>query len=416
MNPSKKRILLLLPTKTYRAEAFLSAASQLGVTVAIGSDQPQTLSELSPRKSFVIDFSKPEKATKTIVTFAQAHLIDAIVGVDDDTTVLVSMAAKALSLPHNSVESARTTRSKYQMRKVLAAADIPSPRFELVSINADPAKIAKHAKFPCVLKPLSLSASRGVIRVNDPKEFAKAFRRIVSILDSSDVKTRKDARTQQILVEDFIPGVEVALEGILIQGRLKVLAIFDKPDPLDGPFFEETLYVTPSRLPVSVQEDIISCTTRTADALGLREGPVHAELRVNDNGAWIIEIAARSIGGLCARTLRFGTGISLEELIIRHAIGMEVESLQREQQPAGVMMIPIPHAGILREVRGKADAEQVSGIDEVTISILTGQKVLPLPEGARYLGFIFARGNTPESVEDSLREAYCRLEFVITAG
>ena len=416
MNPSKKRILLLLPTKTYRAEAFLSAASQLGVTVAIGSDQPQTLSELSPRKSFVIDFSKPEKATKTIVTFAQAHPIDAIVGVDDDTTVLVSMAAKALSLPHNSVESARTTRSKYQMRKVLAAADIPSPRFELVSINADPAKIAKYAKFPCVLKPLSLSASRGVIRANDPKEFAKAFRRIVSILDSSNVKTRKDARTQQILVEDFIPGVEVALEGILIQGRLKVLAIFDKPDPLDGPFFEETLYVTPSRLPVGVQEDIISCTTRTADALGLREGPVHAELRVNDNGAWIIEIAARSIGGLCARTLRFGTGISLEELIIRHAIGMEVESLQREQQPAGVMMIPIPHAGILREVRGKVDAERVSGIEEVTISILTGQKVLPLPEGARYLGFIFARGNTPESVEDSLREAYCRLEFVITAG
>ncbi len=416
MNLNKKRILLLLPTKTYRAEAFLSAASQLGVTVVIGSDQPQTLSELSPRKSFVIDFSKPEKATKTIVTFAQAHPIDAIVGVDDDTTVLVSMAAQALSLAHNSVDSARTTRSKYQMRKVLAAAGIPSPRFELVSINADPAKIAKHAKFPCVLKPLSLSASRGVIRANDPKEFAKAFRRIVSILDSSDVKTRKDARTQQILVEDFMPGVEVALEGILIQGRLKVLAIFDKPDPLDGPFFEETLYVTPSRLPVDVQEDIISCTTRTADALGLREGPVHAELRVNDNGAWIIEIAARSIGGLCARTLRFGTGISLEELIIRHAIGMEVESLQREQQPAGVMMIPIPHAGILREVRGKADAERVSGIEEVTISIATGQKVLPLPEGARYLGFIFARGNTPESVEDSLREAYRRLEFVITAG
>jgi biotin carboxylase len=415
MNPSKKRILLLLPTKTYRAEAFLSAASQLGVTVAIGSDQPQTLSELSPRKSLVIDFSKPENATKTIVTFAQTYPIDAIVGVDDDTTVLVSMAAQALSLPHNSVESACTTRSKYQMRKVLAAAGIPSPRFELVSINADPAKITKHAKFPCVLKPLSLSASRGVIRANDPKEFAKAFRRIVSILDSSDVKTRKDARTQQILVEDFIPGVEVALEGILIQGRLKVLAIFDKPDPLDGPFFEETLYVTPSRLPVDVQEDIISCTTRTADALGLREGPVHAELRVNDNGAWIIEIAARSIGGLCARTLRFGTGISLEELIIRHAIGMEVESLQREQQPAGVMMIPIPHAGILREVRDKTDAEKVSGIEEVTISIPIGQKVLPLPEGAKYLGFIFARGSTPESVEASLREAHHRLEFVITA-
>ena len=413
MNPNKKRILLLLPTKTYRAKAFLSAASQLGVAVAVGSDQPQTLSELSPRKSLVINFSKPEKATKEIVAFAQTHPIDAVVGVDDDTTILVSMVAKALSLPHNSVESVHTTRNKYQMRKVLAAAGIPSPHFDLISINTDPTEVARRVNFPCVLKPLSLSASRGVIRANNPREFVKAFQRVVSILSSSDVKSRKDARAQQILVEDFIPGIEAALEGILIRGRLKVLAIFDKPDPLDGPFFEETLYITPSRLPVNVQSDIISCTARTAEVLGLREGPVHAELRVNDDGAWIIEIAARSIGGLCARTLRFGTGISLEELIIRHAIGMEVESLQRERQPAGVMMMPIPHAGVLREVRGKIEAEQVAGIEEVTISIPLGQEVLPLPEGASYLGFIFARGSTPESVEASLREAHRRLEFVI---
>ena len=413
MNPSKKRILLLLPTKTYRAKAFLSAASQLGVTVAIGSDQPQTLSELSPRKSLVLNFSKPEKATEEIIAFAQTHPIDAVVGVDDDTTILVSMVAKALSLPHNSVESARTTRSKYEMRKVLATGGIPSPHFELVSISANPAEIAGGITYPCVLKPLSLSASRGVIRANNPREFIQAFQRIVGILGSSDLKSTKGSTAQQILIEDFIPGIEVALEGILIQGHLKVLAIFDKPDPLDGPFFEETLYVTPSRLPADIQNEIIACTAQTAKVLGLREGPVHAELRVNGDGAWIIEIAARSIGGLCARTLRFGTGVSLEELIIRHAIGMEVESLQRERKPAGVMMIPIPHAGILREVRGKTDAEQVSGIEEVTISIPIGQDVLPLPEGASYLGFIFARGTTPESVEASLREAHRRLEFVI---
>ena len=413
MDPNKKHILLLLPTKTYRAAAFLSAASQLGVAVTIASDQPQTLSELSPRKSLVINFSKPEKATEEIVALAQTHPIDAVVGVDDDTTILVSMVSKALSLPHNSVESAHTTRSKYQMRKALAAGGIPSPRFELISISTDPAEVANGVNFPCVLKPLSLSASRGVIRANNPREFVKAFQRIVSILESSDVKSRKDVRAAQILVEDFIPGIEVALEGIMIRGRLKVLAIFDKPDPLDGPFFEETLYVTPSRLPVDAQNDIISCTAQTADVLGLREGPVHAELRVNDDGAWIIEIAARSIGGLCARTLRFGMGISLEELIIRYAIGMEVESLQRERRPAGVMMIPIPHAGILREVRGKRGAEQVTGIEEITISIPIGQEILPLPEGASYLGFIFARGSTPESVEASLREAHRRLDFVI---
>ena len=414
MSSNRKRVLLLLPTKTYRAEAFLSAALQLGVVIAIGSDQPQTLSDLSPRKSLVINFAKPKRATEQIVALAQTHPIDAVVGVDDDTTLLVSMAAKALSLPHNSVESARATRSKYEMRKVLAAAEMPSPHFDLVSINTDPTEFASHVNFPCVLKPLSLSASRGVIRANSPGEFSAAFQRIVNILNLPDVKARKDAEVQQILVEDFIPGVEVAFEGILIRGRLKMLAIFDKPDPLDGPFFEETLYVTPSRLPVEVQEDIISCTARTASALGLREGPVHAELRVNDSGAWIIEIAARSIGGLCGRTLRFGMGVSLEELIIRHAIGMEVESLQRERQPAGVMMIPIPHAGILREVRRKKEAEQVSGIEEIAISIPIGQEVLPLPEGASYLGFIFARGDTPESVETSLREAHRRLEFIIT--
>ena len=414
MDPNIKHILLLLPTKTYRAEAFLSAASHLGVAVTIASDQPQTLSELSPRKSLVINFSKPERATEEIVALAQTHQIDAVVGVDDDTTILVSMVSKALSLPHNSVKSARTTRSKYQMREALVTGGIPSPRFELISVGMDPSEIANGVNFPCVLKPLSLSASRGVIRANNPTEFVKAFQRIVRILGSSDVKSRKDVRAAQILVEDFIPGIEVALEGIMIRGRLKVLAIFDKPDPLDGPFFEETLYVTPSRLPVDVQNGIISCTAQTADVLGLREGPVHAELRVNDDGAWIIEIAARSIGGLCARTLRFGMGISLEELIIRHAIGMEVESLQRERRPAGVMMIPIPHAGILREVRGKRDAERVTGIEEITISIPIGREVLPLPEGASYLGFIFARGNTPESVEASLREAHGRLDFVIT--
>ena len=225
----------------------------------------------------VINFSKPEKATEEIVAFAQTHPIDAVVGVDDETTILVAMVSKALALPHNSVESARTTRSKYQMRKVLATGGIPSPHFELTSISADPAEIARSVNFPCVLKPLSLSASRGVIRANNSKEFVTAFQRVVSILGLADVKSRKDARTEQILVEDFIPGIEVALEGILIRGRLKVLAIFDKPDPLDGPFFEETLYVTPSRLPVEVQNDIISCTARTANVLGLREGPVHAE-------------------------------------------------------------------------------------------------------------------------------------------
>ena len=408
------RILLLLPTRTYRATDFLAATEQLKVEVVVGSDQPQTLGELSPRKSLALNFDRPAEATQKIVAFAKDYPIDAVVGVDDDTTVLATMAAKGLGLPHNAVESAYATRNKYQLRKILAEAGLPSPQFALFSINANPAEITTQVSFPCVIKPLSLSASRGVIRADDSEQFVTAFHRVVAILRLKENVEGRETAHQQILVEGFIPGTEVALEGILLRGKLRVLAVFDKPDPLQGPFFEETLYITPSRLTTERQEEIASIVAKAAEALGLREGPVHAELRMNDQGIWPIEIAARSIGGLCARTLRFGTGISLEELIIRHAIGRDVNSLEREGQAAGVMMIPIPCAGILREVRGKARAEAVDKIEEVTITISLGQEVLPLPEGGRYLGFIFARGETPESVETTLREAHRRLEFVIT--
>jgi biotin carboxylase len=241
-----------------------------------------------------------------------------------------------------------------------------------------------------------------------------AFRRVVAILQRPDVAISARRSAREVLVEQFIPGAEVALEGLLTRGKLRVLALFDKPDPLDGPFFEETIYVTPSRLPAAVQEAIAACTSEVACALGLRHGPVHAELRVNDQGPWMLEIAPRSIGGLCSRTLRFGDGRALEELILRHAIGCDVEGLEREPLAAGVMMIPIPQAGTLRQVSGQGGATQVAGIEDVRITIPIGQEVVPLPEGSRYLGFIFARGESPAGVESALREAHRRLIIDIT--
>ncbi len=409
----KPRVLLLLPTRTYRASDFLAAARKLGVEVVIASDHPQTLSGHSPLKSLALDFGHPAAATQEIAALAEDYPIDAVVGVDDDTSILATMAAKALSLPHNTIESAYATRNKHQLRKTLAEAGLRSPWFKLLFVNDNPEKIATQIDFPCVLKPLSLSASRGVIRANNPAQFTAAFHRVVSILQSSSEEDERHGKADRLLVEGFIPGTEVALEGILVQGELKALAIFDKPDPLDGPFFEETLYITPSRLSNNVQREIVSCTADAAKALGLREGPVHAELRIRDGRAWMLELAPRSIGGLCARTLRFGTGMSLEELIIRHAIGHDINSLEREEKAAGVMMIPIPRAGILREVSGQSQAGAVEGVEEVTITIPIGQEVVPLPEGKRYLGFIFARGETPDDVENALREAHHRLAFTI---
>jgi biotin carboxylase len=237
-----------------------------------------------------------------------------------------------------------------------------------------------------------------------------AFRRVAALLEKLGVAPR------EILVEEFVPGREVALEGLLTNGELLVLALFDKPDPLEGPFFEETIYVTPSRLPTDTQAEITSCAARAASALGLREGPMHGELRVNERGPWVIEIAARSIGGRCSRALRFGADISLEELILRHALRMDlpVLDLQRERRAAGVMMLPIPRAGILREVRGEQEALTVPGIEELNVTARPGEELVPLPEGTRYLGFLIARGETPDAVEAALRNAHRRLEFVIS--
>ena len=420
----KQRVLLLLPTRTYRATDFLEAALKLNVEVVVASEETATTADVSPRQTLVLDFSAPSAATQTIVEFAETYPIAAIVGVDDDTTLLATTASEALGLPHNPVDSAKATRNKYLLRHTLATNGVSVPAYQRFSIEDNPAEIVgvglpnpyrpgTQVDFPCIIKPLSLSASRGVIRANTPAEFIEAFQRTAQLLRT--LQKSEDPPAQYLIVEDYIPGIEVALEGILLAGELKTLALFDKPDPLEGPFFEETLYVTPSRLSMEVQEALHRATAEAAHALGLRHGPIHAELRYNDTGAHLIEIAARTIGGLCARTLRFGTGMSLEELVIRHAIGQQVEELQREQQAAGVMMIPVPKAGILGEVRGKTAAHCVEGIVEVNITIPIGGEVVPLPEGARYLGFIFARAETPEAVETALREAHRRLEFIILA-
>lgn len=424
-HPSEKpRILLLLPTRTYRATDFLDAALKLDVEVVIASEEAATTADLSPRQSLVLDIGAPTVATQAILEFAETYPITAIVGVDDDTTLLATIASAALGLPHNPVASAKATRNKYLLRDTLATNGVSVPAYQRLSIYDDAVEIAKRlgadipVNFPCVIKPLSLSASRGVIRADTPAEFVEAFQRTTKLLHALQENTdgiSSESASQYLLIEDYIPGIEVALEGILLDGELKVLALFDKPDPLEGPFFEETLYITPSRLSEDIQEALHHATAAAAKALGMQHGPVHAELRYNAEGAHLIEIAARTIGGLCSRTLRFGTGMSLEELVIRHAIGQPVETLQREQQAAGVMMIPVPKAGILGEVRGKTQAYHVDGIVEVNITIPIGGEVVPLPEGARYLGFIFARAETPAAVDAALREAHRRLTFVILA-
>ena len=407
------RVLLLLPTRTYRAHDFMEAARRLGVEVVVGSERQQAFAALFPGGHLRLDFLRPRQAVRTIEAFARSYPLDAVVAVDDDGTLLAAAAAKALGLPHNPVTAVAATRNKHRLRRKVATAGLLSPRFERLPVKDDPVQAAPRMPFPCVLKPLHLAASRGVMRADDAKQFVVAFERLVTILSTPDVMQRGSRLSRHLLVEAFIPGVEVALEGLLVGGELTVLAVFDKPDPLDGPFFEETLYVTPSRLPSGVQADLAVQTAKATAAIGLREGPVHAEWRVNERGAWLIDMAARPIGGLCSRMLQFGAGTSLEELLLMQAVGADVAAYERESTAAGVMMLPIPRRGVLRAVDGQEAARRVPGIVGLAITIALGQEVVPLPEGVQYLGFLLARGSTPEEVEASLRSGHQCLSFII---
>ena len=409
MNPKQNRILLLTTTRSYRAAAFLTAAEKLNIEVVQGVHMPDALAT-TWSDGFSLNFNQSEAAVSTIVAYAAGHPLQAIIAVDDSGSLLAARASAALNLPHNSEAAARAARDKYHMRRLLAAAPTvlspPSRRYEA---GTDPAQIALDTDFPCVVKPLQLNGSRGVIRADDAVELRAAIARTTMLIRN----VQGDDQPSPFLVESYIPGIEVALEGLLRQGQLQVLALFDKPDPLEGPYFEETIYVTPSRLTAATQDAIKTAAAAAAEALGLQTGPIHAEMRINEQGVWIVEIAGRSIGGLCSRTLQFGAGGSLEELILRQACGLPLLDSRQGVEARGVMMIPIPDAGLLRRVNGLEEARALPLIEEIEITAKRNYNLVPLPDGDGYLGFIFARGADPLTVEEALRQAHSKLAFKI---
>ena len=390
----------------------MEAARKLQIDLTVASEQPSTFEQARPDALLTLDFKNLRRAVVQAEEFARRFPTDAALGVDDETVVIATAINRALGLAGNTIESAQAARDKLLQRSLLGSSGVPVPRFGLQMIGKDLETATQRATFPCVLKPLRLSASRGVIRADTPAEFIAAVARLEAILKSTC--DREDWHALEYLVEDFVPGYEVAIEGLLVAGHLHELALFDKPDPLNGPFFEETIYVTPSRHQQAEQAALVECVDAAAHAIGLREGPIHAELRYNQQGPWLIELAARPIGGRCSAVLRFGDGsISLEEIVLRHALGMPLPALERERKAAAVMMIPVPGAGVLEEISGVDDAKRVPGVEDVVITAHRGETLVPWPEGSRYPGFIFARGESPALVERAVREAHHRLRFVI---
>jgi biotin carboxylase len=397
-----RRVVLLIPSSTYKATDFVAAAGALELDLIVASDRRSALQAVMGDRAQVVRLDRPNQAADQLVALHERLPFDAVLGVDDQGVLAASAVAERLGMPHSSVAAVATTRDKNLLRRRLSGAGMAQPSFALTTDDDGVEAAVESVGLPCVLKPLHLSASRGVIRADSLPEALAAARRIRSIAGSSE-----------ILVESYVEGVEVAVEALVSGGTTNVLAIFDKPDPLEGPYFEETIYVTPSRLAPGIQQRIRAELMFALEALDLDEGPVHAEFRINERGIYVLEVAARSIGGLCSRALRFGAGVSLEELILRHALGLGIDERRLEDRASGVMMIPIPARGRLVGVGHVERARALPGIEGLEITIPDGQTVVPLPEGDRYLGFLFASADDPSEVESALRRAHAQLEIAI---
>jgi biotin carboxylase len=411
-----KRVLIVATTTGYQIRSFGEAAGKLGVHLVFASDRCDQLDDPWWDQAIPIRFHDEAASLRSILDALGSAAPDGVIAVGDRPATIAARVNEAFGLPGNPTAAALASRNKLESRRLLEEAGLLVPAFRAVSVSESPTDVSSSVQYPVVLKPVAMSGSRGVIRADNTSEFVNAFNRIRTLIQQSDVRAERDAAHATLLVESFIPGREYALEGVLRDGQLQVFAIFDKPDPLDGPFFEETIYVAPSRQPADVQSQIVSAVAAGAAAIGLREGPLHAECRVNGRGVYILEIAARPIGGLCSKALRFVSAheeASLEEVLLRHVLGEDVSCFSREGAASGVMMIPIPRGGIYKGVEGEREARSVPDIVDVKITAKPDARVTPLPEGKSYLGFIFAHAPTPLAVEQALRAAHAKLRFII---
>jgi biotin carboxylase len=418
MTTPSKRLLLFTAKLGYQTRSFEEAALKLGVQLFYVTDRCHQLEDPWGDRAIAVHFENPEVAAYIVMEAVRGQNVDGILALGDRPAVAAAYAARGLGVRYNHPAAVEACRSKLRMREVFRDARLRVPWFRDLPVSPAPEPTLLGIQFPCVLKPLSLSASQGVMRVNNRDEFLAAAARIRRLLESPEIRSTREPNLDRMLVEGYIPGSEVAVEGLITDGQLRVLAIFDKPDPLEGPYFEETIYVTPSRFSDAEQHTIQQCTGDAARALGLSHGPIHAEFRINDQGVWPLEVAPRPIGGLCARALRFQSGekeaVGLEELLLRHALELPGTNSPRESIASAVMMIPVPKSGVLEAVAGEDAARAVPGISDLLITARLHDYIAAWPEGSSYLGFLFAKGDRPEEVEQAIRHAHEKLAFAIT--
>ncbi|MDH3591722.1 MAG: ATP-grasp domain-containing protein [Planctomycetota bacterium] len=422
---SRPRVMVLVPTTTYRSSDYLAAAESAGVRLVVGCERKQALQDHAPGGTCVVPWADPERARAAVTRFHERFPLSGVVGADDETVEAAAAVADAFGWPAPSPKAVAVARDKAALRRVLTESGRRQPEFRTIErrvclrdrSTGRAAQAPAWSHWPAILKPRTLAASRGVMRVDDGRALDLARARLFAMLaDHEAVPDRRSIRDSALL-EAFVPGNEVAFEGLLQAGRLHPLATFDKPHPLNGPTFAETLYTTPSvaedETLRGVEAEVVACCA----AIGLTEGPVHAELRLAQNGPVLLELAPRTLGGLCPRVLSFGSGISLETLVLRHAAGLPIEASDLRGRGGGaVFMIPVVRGGTLERVRGIERAAAEPGIGGVDITARPGDVLVPLPEGNRYVGFVWARADTATTARRIVERALSRLTVVVRDG
>jgi len=394
------------PSGSYRVAAYCAAARALQLPILVVSNSGHSLVP-AIANGITVDFDDPETALQAILGALESRDVACVLATDDSCAGLASRIAAHRGLRHNPPAAALLTQRKDLGREALASAGCRTPRFQVVEIASASAR-GLAVDYPVVVKPLSLSASRGVIRADDGAAYEAACSRIGALLEATGIG---GFARDHLLVESYIDGDEYAVEGFMVDGEFQLLTLFDKPEPLTGPYFEETYYLTPSRLPAAGQRQLVAEVARCCRAYGLEQGPVHAEARIARSGPVLLELAARTIGGQCGRLIEFSLQQKLEELVIRGMCGLPFE-IQARGDAAGVLMIPITASGILQRVEGLTAAMQTEYVRDVEIHISPGYELVPLPEGASYLGFIFAQAPDFDLTYAALKSAHEKLNFV----
>jgi hypothetical protein len=401
------RLLLIAPEASYHTASFQAAGKRLGIEVILASEGHFPIVS-SQSVGLRVDFSRLSRSLRIIEATYRKTPFDGVIGTDDASLELAAIVAAAFGLPANSPLSAKVSRRKDNSRVAQREAGLVTPWFTVVTSNQQGGYVVPaEVNYPCVAKPVTLSASRGVIRVDNEQQLVAALSRIFGIIESSGPE-----HPRVVLIESYIPGSEYVVEGLLSGGNWQTIIIFGKPNPLEGPFFEETIYIAPPDLEIGVKRNMIEVVRRACAVYGLEHGPIHAECRVNEAGVWLIELTPRTIGGKCSRLFELGTSVALEDIVILNSLGRQV-SISPPTEFIGVMMIPVPGPGIVRRIEGINAASSVEHIEAIEIDVKPGQQLVPWPEGSSYPGFIFARGSRSQLVLNALNKAHKTLRFVL---